>query len=476
MKKVPVSILLIALLILSGMFLMGTGCGPAEEAADEPANGEVAVEIETITLRAWTIGPDTPAHYRADNLILAAERLNTMLEAAGANTRVEVEADFWTESWDSFRKRVSLTFAEGDPDLVPDIILSSHLDTPTWAEAGWITPMDKYIEKYWDCTYQDFFPHLWEAVSWQGERWAVPQDIEVRMLWFRKDHLRSLGWTEGEIDSLPQRVADKEFLLSDVLQVAQEMEQAGLVEHGIIHRPTAGPDFFQFLVAYGGEYFDPASGKLVVDSDPLLEMFRFFDRAVHEYEVLPAGMTEWPWAAVHTAIAVEKTAGFQITGGMWHWAEWSRDWGVSEEDLWKDIGWSLIPAGTPAGTPNQLGHPLAYMVTELSANKDLAALLITIASSVDLNTNHALTGAKLAIRQSQVAFQPFAENKYLSAVAGLLPDQIFSPAHPKTGAFITILYDAISGVQDGAMSPEAALDFVIDRVKLDIGEENIIIR
>lgn len=40
-------------------------------------------QLEIITIRAWTIGPDTPAFYRAENLILAAERLNKWLEDVG---------------------------------------------------------------------------------------------------------------------------------------------------------------------------------------------------------------------------------------------------------------------------------------------------------------------------------------------------------------------------------------------------------
>ncbi|MCL0087150.1 hypothetical protein M1O24_00005, partial [Dehalococcoidia bacterium] len=62
-----VSCLLVAALVL-------TGCPPApqvDEVVDE------VVEIETVTIRAWTIGPDRPAFYRAENLVLAADRLNT---------------------------------------------------------------------------------------------------------------------------------------------------------------------------------------------------------------------------------------------------------------------------------------------------------------------------------------------------------------------------------------------------------------
>lgn len=431
-------------------------------------------EIETITIRAWTVGPDRPAYFRAENLVLAAERLNKILEDTGVNIRVIVDADFWTESWDSYRRRAILAFTEAKPDVVPDIICSSHLDAPTWAQAGWIVPLDDYIARYWDWTYEDFFPHLWNAVTWNGKVWGVPQDIEVRMVWYRKDHLRALGWTEDEIEALPKRVASKEILLDDLARIAKEMQDKGLVEYGIIHRPTAGPDFFQFVVAYGGEYYDPATGKLVLDRGAVLETLRYFYRLVHVYKVTPPGMTGWSWPPVHRAIALEGTVGFQITGGMWNWTEWQRDLKVPEEQLWETIGWSLIPAGSAAGVPNQFGHPLCYMVTSVSRHKDLAFLLITLASSVDLNTNHCLTGAKLAIRRSQVAYSRFQEARFLAEAAKLLPYQRFMPPHPKTGFYTSVLYEAIGAVETGTLTPEAALQMMENRLRAELGDDLIV--
>ena len=428
---------------------------------------------QVVTIRAWTVGPDTPAFYRAENLELAAERLNRILEAAGSDIRVEVEADFWTESWDSYRRRAILAFESGDPSSIPDIINSSHLDIPIWADAGWLAPMDPYIERYWDMAYQDFFPHLWDAVSYNGVRWGVPQDIEVRMVFFRKDHLAALGWTPEEIEDLPRRVRDKEFLLDDLIDVAKQMQDAGLVEWGVIHRPTAGPDFFQFIVAYGGEYYDPATGKLGLDRDAMLETLRFFHRLTRE-GLTPEGMTTWAWPSVHQAIAIDGTAGFQITGGMWNWNEWQRDFGHPEEDLFENVGFFLIPAGRPEGTPNQLGQPQAYMITSASQNKDLAALLIMLASDVDLNTNHALEGAKLAIRQSQTAFPRFAEAEFLSQAATLVPDQIFLPSHPGSGFYSTVLYEAIGGVEVGMLTPEMALQQLEMRLRQQLGDDLIV--
>jgi inositol-phosphate transport system substrate-binding protein len=432
-----------------------------------------AAAQEVITIRAWTVGPDTPAFYRAENLITAAERLNHILEVVGADIRVEVDADFWTDEWDSFRRRVILASEEGDPDVVPDILVSSHLDIPVWSSSGWLAPLDDYVQTYWESTYQDFFPHLWESVSFEGKIWGVPQDIEVRMVFYRKDHLRALGWTEDEINDLARKVEEKEFLLADLQALAKEMQAAGLVDYPIVHRPTSGPDFFQFVVAYGGDYYDPETNKLVIDKAALEATLQFFADNVKD-GLTPSGMTTWPWPAVHRAIAEEGTAGMQITGGMWFWAEWQRDFGIPEEDLWENLTWSLIPAGSEKGRPNQLGHPLAYMVTSPSHHKDLAFLLITLASEVDLNTRHSLEAAKLAIRRSQTAFPRFLESEYLAEAAKLVPHQIFTAAHPAAGRYATVLHEAIGGVETGALTPTQAVDLVIQRMTQAAGDDLII--
>lgn len=433
----------------------------------------VHAQEQVITIRAWTVGPDTPAFYRAENLELAAERLNRILEDAGAPVRVQVETDFWTESWDSYRRRAILAFESDDPETIPDIIGSSHLDIPVWAEAGWIAPMDEYIERYWDMAYEDFFPHLWDSVTYDGKRYGVPQDIEVRMVYYRKDHLRALGWSEEDIEDLPRRIRDKEFLLGDLVDVARQMQEAGLVEWGVLHRPTAGPDFFQFVVAFGGEYFDPETGKLVLDREAVLDTLKFF-YGLAEEGLTPRGMTSWPWPSVHRAIAVEGTAGVQLTGGMWNWSEWQRDFSHPEDDLFENVGFALIPAGNDKGRPNQLGQPQAYMVTAASPNKELAALLITLASAVDLNTNHALEGAKLAIRESQTAYRRFADATFLSMAATLVPEQIFLPTHPASGFYNTALYEAIGGVEAGMLTPEMALQQLEMRMRAELGDDLIV--
>ena len=58
----------------------------------------LAQQVETIALKAYVIGPGPMAIKKATNLELAAERLNQVLAAAGADVRVEVQVEL--VEWD----------------------------------------------------------------------------------------------------------------------------------------------------------------------------------------------------------------------------------------------------------------------------------------------------------------------------------------------------------------------------------------
>ncbi|HIP92662.1 MAG TPA: sugar ABC transporter substrate-binding protein, partial [Thermotoga sp.] len=52
--------------------------------------------VKTITITAWTVGPDNPSFYRFENLKIAVERLNKILEDSGADIRIKLEGFFNT--------------------------------------------------------------------------------------------------------------------------------------------------------------------------------------------------------------------------------------------------------------------------------------------------------------------------------------------------------------------------------------------
>jgi inositol-phosphate transport system substrate-binding protein len=252
---------------------------------------------ETV-LKAWTIGPDDPSVYRATNLQIAAERLNAELAQAGSPERVKVDTDFWTGQAQQYGQRVLLAFQSGD---IPDIVLNGHEFIGRYATAGSIRPLDDLLAAH-QAALADVYPGLWQAVRFNGQIWALPQDTEARMMYVRTDHLRKLGWSAEAIANLPQRVEQGEFTLFDLVELAQQVKEAGIAPWGLYHHPTGGVDVFQIYLAFGGQLMDETGAQLVLNTAVLKELLQYHYDLVYRWKITPATMVNIPWGPFSKAL------------------------------------------------------------------------------------------------------------------------------------------------------------------------------
>jgi maltose-binding protein MalE len=196
--------------------------------AGPPANFYPAsandVVTYTIKARAWGIWNERG---RITNLEEAAQRLNAQLEAQGADYRVELQGELTDEAWPDYTQRFVDDFNAG---RAPDIILHGHEIVGSWAASGYVISLTDYISLEWTSTYSDFYPAMWDAITWSGERWAVPQDTEARPVYFRKDILRDdLGWTDAQITQMVSDTLTGDFTLDDMVSVARQAAQSELI-------------------------------------------------------------------------------------------------------------------------------------------------------------------------------------------------------------------------------------------------------
>ncbi len=433
---------------------------------------EVQAPPQVVKLTAWTIGPDEPSFYRRDNLVDAAKRLNEDLKALGSNVTVELEATFDTGEWGDYKQKFILAAQAGN---APDIILSGHEDVAPWSEAGYIINLDDYIQQYWESTYQDIIPALWKAVEYKGHKWGVPQDTEARPMYFSKKLLRDWGWSEDEINALPEKVKAGEFTLYDMLETAKKAQDDGIVEqgHGYWTRPKKGGDFYHIYFAFGGEMQDPETGKLVVVKDALRKWLQFHYDTVFTYKTTPEGFIGTDWKIWHETVSKADKVLFW-NGGTWHWAEWTQKYlDGNEQYLWDNVGFMLIPAGEPGLKPTTLSHPLVYMVSSSSKHPDLAFRIITLATTADLNSRHATNSGHLAILQSQFNHPAYKANKFLQQAAYMVEYTNFQPNSPDFGEYDRIMWTALSAVMAGDMSVDDAVAFVEDEMQAALGDKVI---
>lgn len=458
--------LVISFVLMICAVLLFNGCSTAPSTEGDSAT-ETPDDGNTVTINAWVQGK-APDKYRLENIKTAAERLNEELKAEGEDIEVVIDGTIDESDWGDYKQKFTLAI---ESNKGPDIILSGHEDVAPWSQAGYIISLDEYIDQHNE--FSDVYDNLWDSVTYKGEKWGVPQDVEARPIYYRKDYLSQLGWSDEEIESLPTKIEDGEFLLEDLLKLAAEAQDSGIVEegYGFYHRPVQGNDFYMYYYAFGGKMQDEESGKLVLNKDALLKEYTFFHDAVFKYKTTKENFLGTDWDLWHPAVTSGES--FISQAGTWTVAEWKDKWELSEEE-WENFGYALVPAGEKGKEPVTLSHPLVYMISSQSEHPDLAARLLALATTPDLNTKHALESNHLAILETQEDDPDYKNDPFLSDVTYMLNYTHYLPNHDRFGTYDEAVFRGLSAVEAGQMTPDEAVETVVADLERQLSDEVII--
>ncbi|RXG62908.1 extracellular solute-binding protein, partial [Candidatus Atribacteria bacterium 1244-E10-H5-B2] len=425
----------------------------------------LAQDLEIIPIKIRARAKPPMENWRGLNFLIAERDLNADLEAVGDSRRVKVEIIQDNLDWGEYITEFVLGYGAGES---PDIWLTGHEYIGTQAEAGRIIALDGIIEEF--PIYNLVFDTLWDCTKYKGEIWGVPQDAEARPLYWNKTLLKKLGWSDGEIAALADKIIKGEFTLYDMLETAKQAVDKGVVEpgNGFWTRPKNGPDFTPFYYAFGGETIDSATGKLVFDKTAGLKYYGFFYDAAQKYGSMGCLGLDWS-TAWHPGVTSKVL--FWV-GGTWQWAEWAekflKDLG-GEAYMWENFGFGLIPAAEKGGKPNSLTHPLAYLVSSQCKYPDLAVALIAKVTNYGPNTRHAIASTHLGILKGQTEYKFYKGSRLLSEALYMLDYTTFLPNNPNWGPYSTVTYEALAAVVAGEFTSQEAVDFVVEGLNRELG-------
>lgn len=422
-------------------------------------------------ITVWAGGSGDADSYRWEAIEMAADILER--EAAIRGDALSITVDFKSDfgGWGEFKQAVTLAAEAGD---APEIVVTSHLDIAPWSQAGYIVPVEDYLDlDAWPLS--DIYPNLMEIASYGGVQWGVPQDSESRPFFFWKDHMRAIGYTDAEIDALPAAVEAGEYTLQNVLEDATKAVEMGLVDEGkgFYPRVSNGPDYAQFYQSFGGTLYDAETGKMVLDRAAMTAFYQFFVDAVD------AGVTSrthigTDWNDWYADVASGGAALWH--GGTWHYARYTGAEG--NDDFFGTVAFSLIPAGDDGvGRANTITHPLVYLVTDQGDDdaQFIAAQLVEIASEPRLNSLHAIKSAHLAIAESQSDVPLYAQDPWAGAATSvLLPLANSQPNHPDYGVYSEAMWSGLESAWTGVQSPEEAVAELESELTAVLGDELIV--
>ncbi|WP_394350075.1 ABC transporter substrate-binding protein [Streptomonospora sp. PA3] len=145
------------------------------------------------------------------------------------------------------RAKITTSVATGGGEF--DAVMVSNYETRQWAEFGWLTNLQPYIEEsgYDD---GDFLGPIRESLSYQGDMYSVPFYGESSFLVYRKDLFEEAG-LEMPADPTWQEIADLAAKLDD-----PESGTAGICLRGLPGWGEVMAPFNSVLHTFGGRWYD----------------------------------------------------------------------------------------------------------------------------------------------------------------------------------------------------------------------------
>ena len=426
---------------------------------------------EDVVIKVWSRA-DRSGPLRAGNLVSAGDTLNKMLAAINSDKRVKIELNETNaKGYDDDALDLLKAFAV---DKGPDIFVLAHEWTGAFAEPGYAMNLEDHIKKNPEL-YGDIIAPLWQATTYKGARYGVPQDSEVRMFFINADKLRKMGMSDKDIAALPAKVDAGEFTMNDLCDLAGQAVSKGVAKYGILHRPNAGPDFQMLTESFGAESYDKATGKLEASKSGLRSFYTWVKYCTDK-KALSANNTSMSWDAIEAASFGGDEA-LVFFHGVWRVTDQLKAFPnlKGKDDYFRKYVWINAPAGKKAGKPSNLSHPIAYAVSAKSKNKDLAAYIVALASQPYPNMKHSVTTNHTPINYGEQSMPEIQEKGWaLVAATPMLKYATFMPNHPKIGQYNSIIFKGIQGVETGRLDAQKATDFVIGELEGELGKDVLI--
>ena len=217
---------LTACILVAAMTVMLAACGSSsdESNSDSSNSGTETTQINLLSHR-----------YAALEFYAQA-----MIDNAPENVEVNTELT----TYDDWQEKMTLNLSSESSAY--DITYIFPPDLATFADNGWLMPLDDYIEKYWDeYNFGDIPQYLWDAYTYDGHIYGVPSHQWAALLFARDDVLEDAGL---EVPTTLDELVDvsSQLTTDDMSGLTLSLKASDLL----------AVTFQCFMTACGGWWFD----------------------------------------------------------------------------------------------------------------------------------------------------------------------------------------------------------------------------
>jgi len=434
------------------------------------ATGE-AREAEENGVIVWARG-NMQDHQRADAIISAIQRDPTLDISAQARM-FHIGAGSYASLWEAANAR----------ERPPDIVYLEMAVLPDWAARGRLEPLDACLAQH--AEFDAVRPSLWSSVTWRGQRWGVPNELGLHLLFFNKHKLSELGWSQAEIVSLPDRIQRGDFSLEDLAATARQAIAKGVAAPGFGYWSDASA--LNHYAAFGGRVTDPAQpDKLVISRNALEETYAF----AHELRrdgITPARPPNAAWnRAMGKSVWNDTVSHGQALfwdAANWNWVRWQEYYTANADEagyLEAMAGYALQPGGQRGDPGFAWGQTSLYALSanRSQADKERACRILARTTAPDIHLAHVTDNFYQSVLSPE--FIPDAQaadyqaQDILRFGETVTPQVRMLPVHEDFGRYKNILERHLQRAEMGDLAPSAAADAAIRQLQTELGDALIV--
>ena len=449
-----------SLLVLSAC---ADGGVPATTSAAQPSSAPPATSAAPTGSKIRVAYQKTATFTQLDDLMKKAK---TEYEAAHQGNTVELVA-IEAEQDQYFTK---LALMEGSPDTAPDVIYEDTFQVRSDAAAGYLMPIDDYVNAWAD--WGQFPDNAKKAGAGDdGKIYGVSMGSDTRGLYFRKDIFQKAG--------LPADWQPKTW--DDVLAAARTVKAKvpGVIPFNIYAAKAFGEGttmqaFEMLLYGTQQQLMDPATNKWLTKSPGYTASMGFIQTVFKEKlgpsidQALDASLggkvsTEWlPQGKL--AIALD---------GSWLPGQW-----ITGEHKWPEskdlIGLAMMPTQTgqaPGGVSMSGGWLLS--VGAHAKDPQAAFNFISTALNKENSMKYDVEAGQIAVRNDVAADPAYTgANWSFPFFSSLMAVTHFRPATPDYPQISQYIQQGCEAVATGQQTPQQATDAYDQALIGVVGQEN----
>ena len=400
-------------------------------------------EMPKKTVRLLTWGYESSRYQGLEDAI---RRYN----AAASDEQYTLEIQNYTDSSWNWNEYMEI-FEKYQPDMM--IVNSDHLGE--MVQKGYLEPIDEIVEQ--PIFQENYFSPLVPSIQCEGQSWGLLIDSDVNMVFWNRDVLAALGFSEEDLTAFPEWVRSGRITLQDLTALAKQAIQNNLCTYGVLHRPAPG-NYFSAMAEVFGALQIKADGAVAFSEETMIEMLSFFKASADMCnEELPNNWSDYNEAFINGRAAV-------VFGACWTLYDAIVEKGADAKQLEEKYIPTLIPAVRQGESPFTVSNSMMITLRKESEHKEaLKKILAKAYSDWEVHAVHAAETYHMPVASTAVNSLAFQENQFLVDNMYMLDYTFFVPNHQDVVMWYQALYQAVKSVENGSGSEkEVANTFAQD--------------